>query len=411
MRIVIVAVGTTGDVLPYTGLGARLQAAGHEVAIASHAPFESTVRACGLEFHPLPMDLRAELQSAQGQDALRASAAGTAGNLRIYARHLPAMGLAIEAAAQKADLLMLSTMAWLGIHVAEGLGVPSMGVYLQPLDPAAEIPPWPLTSRSLGPWGNRAAASALRVLGLLPFRRVISDLRARHGLAPIGPARLFARLDQQRWPIFYGVSPTVLPQPRDWPAHRRVVGYWWPQPLPDQAPPADLVDFLSAGPAPVVVGLGSMPPRQAEQVLDAFRSALHRAKLRAVVQSGWAGLDAAADDDLFTVGEVAHDWLFPQAAAVVHHAGAGTTAAGLRAGVPAVPLPLAADQPFWASRLVMLGVAPAALPLRRIDSPALAAALTAVTSDPAYRTRARAVAARIADEDGAGAVVRAVEEL
>ena len=73
MRIVIVAVGTWGDVAPYTGLGTRLQTAGHEVAIAAHAPFEAMVRERGLGFRPLPMDVRDELGSAQGQQVLRTS--------------------------------------------------------------------------------------------------------------------------------------------------------------------------------------------------------------------------------------------------------------------------------------------------------------------------------------------------
>lgn len=63
-----------------------------------------------------------------------------------------------------------------------------------------------------------------------------------------------------------------------------------------------------------------------------------------VVQTGWAGLDAR-DDAVLTIGDAPHDWLFPRMAAVVHHMGAGTTGAGLRAGVPAVGLPAFGDAP------------------------------------------------------------------
>lgn len=96
--------------------------------------------------------------------------------------------------------------------------------------------------------------------------------------------------------------------------------------------------------------------------------ALRAAGLRGVIQRGWSGLEADGDD-MLTVGELPHAALFPQTAAVVHHAGAGTTAAALRAGVPAVPLPLQLDTGFWAARLTALGVAPRAVPLRTRSPP------------------------------------------
>ena len=140
--------------------------------------------------------------------------------------------------------------------------------------------------------------------------------------------------------------------------------------------------------------------------------ALRRAGLRGVIQRGWGGLEAEGDsDDVLTIDEVPHSALFPRTAAVVHHAGAGTTAAGLRAGVPAVPVPIQFDEGFWAARLVGLGVAPCAVPLRRLTADTLAPALVRATRDPGYRERARALGARIRGEDGVTPVVDAVNRL
>jgi UDP:flavonoid glycosyltransferase YjiC (YdhE family) len=201
----------------------------------------------------------------------------------------------------------------------------------------------------------------------------------------------------------------VVPQPADWPEWNHTVGYWWPAPDPDFTPAPELVDFLAAGPAPVYLGFGSMPA-DAGTLSALIRTALLKSRLRAVVHAGWAGLTVAGDNVL-TVSDVPHDWLFPQMAAVVHHAGAGTTAAGLRAGVPAVPVPFMVDQPFWAQRLERLGVTPGRIPFRRLSPDRLAAALTEATGNPRYRERAATVAGQLAREDGAAGVLTVMDRI
>jgi UDP:flavonoid glycosyltransferase YjiC (YdhE family) len=114
---------------------------------------------------------------------------------------------------------------------------------------------------------------------------------------------------------------------------------------------------------------------------------------------------------MFTVGEVPHSILFPRTAAVVHHAGAGTTAAGLRAGVPAVPVPVQFDEGFWAARLVALGVAPGTLSPRGLRAERLAPALVRATTDPAFRRRARNLAERLSAEDGVAPVAETLTRL
>ena len=135
-----------------------------------------------------------------------------------------------------------------------------------------------------------------------------------------------------------------------------------------------------------------------------------RAGVRAVVQSGWAELGPSGDD-ILVVGDLPHDWLFPRTAAVVHHAGAGTTGAGLRAGVPAVPVPVLVDQPFWADRLHRLGVAPHPLPLRELTADTLTDALRTCLDRPAFRDRAAELARRVRADDGPAGVLSVVSKL
>jgi sterol 3beta-glucosyltransferase len=408
MRIVIVAIGSVGDVAPYTGLGGRLAADGHRVAIAGYARFADLVQRTGLEFRPLPGDAHTMLSSSEGQRWLRTGTGlrGMTRMFRLLAQEVRALNRGMVDAAEGADLLLLSMTATTGYHVAEALDIPSMGVYLQPLMPTRAYPPSVVTPPGwAGGWANRALGVGVLTAMGVQFNGVIADLRADLRL-PRLTAR-DARTRMARWPILHGYSPTVLPRPDDWPDVLRVCGYWWPEPDLGWTPPADLTAFLADGPAPVYIGFGSMNPDRAADVAAMAADTLRRLGLRGLFQSGWAGLKVTGDD-MLTVDAVPHHWLFPRTAAVVHHGGAGTVAAALRAGVPSLALPVIADQRFWADRLTALGVGPATVPLRRITATELTDAVRALTTEKGYRTRATEIAATIEAEDGAGTAAAAL---
>lgn len=412
MRVLMVTAGSWGDVAPYLGLGLRLRADGHEVALATHARFGEPVRAYGLEFRPLPTDPLRQLNSAGGRElasAATAQAELTRG-LRLVRSFLPHLAEGMwEAAQQGTDVLLTSALADpLCGPIAEALRVPRLGAYLQPIAPTGAFAPLALGGRrSLGPYGNLWAARALRSLTSHAFAPAVIRLRRRLGL-PHRACGAAGRAPRSRT-IHHGFSPRVVSPPRDWPAHLKVCGYWWPPRPAGWRPDRRLVEFLRAGPAPVFVGFGSFVAADATRLAALVMEALRIAGLRGVVQAGWSGLHAQGND-MLAVSEVPHDWLFPRMAAVVHHAGAGTTAAGLRAGVPAVPVPGQLDEHFWAARLVALGSAPTQIPYQRLTAPRLACALRRAVDDPAFRARTGHIAARLADEDGAAPVLSVLEK-
>ncbi|MEU5253835.1 glycosyltransferase [Streptomyces longwoodensis] len=397
-------VGSRGDVAPFTGVGHGLVRAGHEVTLVTHARFAPLVRGSGVGFHALPVDPRAELESARGR-GLHRSGSGAGKLLRAAGLARSLVGRITDdliAAARTSDLLLLSaSVAPLGQAVAAGLRLPSLVLPLQPVTATREFAPPLLGGGSYGALGNRLAGRGLERTVRWVFGPALPALRAR-----LGPAAAFGPTPGR---LLHGFSPQVVPRPRDWAPGLEVTGYWWPHDHVTRLPPA-VREFLDAGPPPVFVGLGSATVPDPGRLSATVVRALRRAGLRGIVQRGWAGLTADGDD-LLTVDEVPHALLFPETAAVVHHCGAGTTAAGIRAGVPAVPVPVQFDEGFWADRLVRLGVAPRALPLRRLTADTLAAALTRATGDPAHRERAARLAARVRAEDGVGRVVAAVERL
>jgi sterol 3beta-glucosyltransferase len=400
MQVLMITPGTRGDVAPMAGLGSRLRALGFDVAIAANAAYAPLVSAAGCEHRELPGDMSHLVSPAPpGKKA-------TGADLRRYMRELgDYMDLAatgtLAAAEAGADVMMANAIAPYAYDVAEALGVPSIGAHLQPAEPSTAYPPVLLaTARSLGPSGNKLLGSLISA-GKAPYDAPSARIRKVLGL----PKRARSASERARrkanHPVLHGISPTVFPRPADWRSGLTMTGYWWPEAEPGWQPSAELVEFLADGPPPVFIGFGSSAALDADFMLDTA----NRAGVRAVLQ----GVQGVSGPDALSVGAVPHEWLFPQMAAVVHHAGAGTIAAGLRAGVPTVSVPIYTDQPFWAARITSLGGGPQPVPYKELTTERLADAITQATTTPAYAARARQLATALAREDGTAPVVTALQ--
>jgi UDP:flavonoid glycosyltransferase YjiC (YdhE family) len=297
--------------------------------------------------------------------------------------------------------VLVNAVAPYGSDIAEGLRIPSIGAFLQPMEPSAAYPPLTIGVRSLGGLGNRFAG-ALAQLMPASYDAACAQVRKELGLPAESRRAAQRRRRRDDQPVHHGISQAVLPRPRDWRPGLHLDGYWWPVGPPGWTPPADVVSFLAGGPPPVVITFGSTPASQAAAQVAV--TGARQAGLRVILQD--PAMKGASDDgDVLYTGHIPHEWLLPQAAAVVHHAGAGTTAAGLRAGIPAVTMPVATDQPFWAARLSALGTAPAPVRRSRMTVSRLAAAITAATTNPDYRASAQRIAGQLAREDGAAGIL------
>jgi len=216
--------------------------------------------------------------------------------------------------------------------------------------------------------------------------------------------------DWQSLPVLLGYSPSVVPPPADWPSNVHTTGYWF---LDDDAgwtPPARLLDFLAAGEPPVCIGFGSMGGRERGAWQRLLMEAIAKSGRRAIMLAGWAGL-AGGDlpDSVLELEAAPHGWLFPRMAAVVHHGGAGTTAAAFRASVPQVVVPHLADQPFWGKRVQRLGVGPRPIPRPKLTLNNLSAAMRAAATDAGMQRRAADLSELVRGEDGVSAAVGLIE--
>ena len=210
---------------------------------------------------------------------------------------------------------------------------------------------------------------------------------------------------RKRMLTLMGYSRRIVPHPEDWPEKFYTIGYWFLEEDGWEAP-AELLAFLEAGQPPISVGFGSMTGRDPKGLTELVVAAVERSGVRAVLLSGWAGLgEMDLPESVFCLARAPHGWLFPRVAAVVHHGGAGTTAAGLRAGAPSVIVPHFADQPFWGRRVHALGAGPEPIARHKLTADGLAAAIREAVTNGAMRRRAQELATRIGEEDGVGTAV------
>jgi sterol 3beta-glucosyltransferase len=221
----------------------------------------------------------------------------------------------------------------------------------------------------------------------------------------------FISLQKQKVPVLYGYSAQVLPHPEDWDVSQHVTGYWFLEPPTAWEPPKDLVHFLNAGPPPVYIGFGSMSSKKSEATADLVLQALARTGLRGVMYAGWGGLKKEQlPETVFMSDSIPHTWLFPRMAAVVHHGGVGTTAAGLAAGIPSIITPFFADQPFWGKQVYELGVGPKPIPHKRLTVDKLTEALDRVITDIEMRKKAATLGECIRAENGIVKAVNIIEQ-
>ena len=259
-------------------------------------------------------------------------------------------------------------------------------------------------------WANRAIFLAFEQAMWLATRDVLRPACEIYGLPPPRTSPALRRAVARGETLLLAYSSALLPRSREWPENVEVTGWWFLDDGSAWTPPSELERFLGDGPAPIYVGFGSMALRDRDAFLDTILRALVEVNVRAVVSAGWGGL---THGDLprfvFPLDEAPHDWLFPRMAAIVHHGGAGTTGAALRAGKPSVVTPFIVDQFAWARQLAACGLAPAPLPHRAFTAEALAAAIRTALGDGAMRERAAAIGVTVRAENGLARAVAAIE--
>lgn len=411
-QISILTDGTRGDVQPYLALGVGLQQVGYTVKLAAPARFEDWIRSYGIEFAPIsnnPQKIIDHPEFQQYKDNLFSSLLGLP---KLIGSVFTKMMDNMWKETQGADVILMTPVFYGAYSSAEKLGIPVLLSSPFPVHPTREFPGWGLRSQlSLGETYNRYSQITFEIFINLLISIPLSKWRKKTlGLPPLSFKGALNSMRSQQIPHLFGYSPTILPQPKDWPSYCHTTGYWVLDAPQDWQAPKDLVKFIESGPKPISIGFGSMRDNDPERITQIVLEALDMTNQRAVLISGWGKLGKTKlPDTAYQIDSVPHTWLFPRVSAVIHHGGAGTTGAGLSAGVPSILIPFGFDQFHWASRVVKLGVGPKSLPIKKLTAKSLAASIQETLTNKDMQVKAAALGSKIREEDGVAQAVRIIQ--
>lgn len=415
IQIAIFGAGSQGDIQPCIRLGKGLQQAGIHVSLATPQNYAGLIEGEGLSFLPLRGDVQQVMSSETGQRFIESGGANPLSSILAMRKMLGPIAVQMAedllSATRSADaLITLAVFAPFGKTVAEILDIPLFLLEPTPVLPSGEFPApgWPI-QKNMGRLLNRLSGFAMLEVIWQWYRPFVNQFRQRFALPRLSGSGFRHILVST--PLLGAYSPTIIPQPRDWPPNVHITGYWFQDQEKEWHPPVELETFLEKGATPVYVGFGSMAGRNPERFARIVIEALQKSGKRGVLATGWGGMNVVeVPESVFVLDAAPHGWLFPYMAAVAHHGGAGTTAEGLRAGKPTLIVPFIVDQLFWGKRIQALGVGVEPIAAKRLTADRLAAAIQQASSDPQLNQQAKKIGMAIRSEDGIGNAVKIVRQ-
>jgi UDP:flavonoid glycosyltransferase YjiC (YdhE family) len=434
LNVVIQVVGSRGDVQPFVALGKILKNTyGHRVRLATHPNFKGFVQENGLEFFNIggdPSRLMAFMVKNPGLvPGFRNLLSGEVGQRRRdVAEYIQGCwrscyqagdGMGVLRATDDdhseeptarpfvADCIIANPPSFAHIHCAEKLGIPLHIMFTMPYSPTQAFahPLANIQSSNADPQlTNYISYGMIEVLSWQVLGEIINRFRAKClGLDPVSLIWAPGMLQRLKVPHTYCWSPALIPKPKDWGPHISISGFYFLDLASNYTPAPDLQAFLDAGPPPVYIGFGSIVLDDPNAMTKLIFEAVKKTGQRVLLSKGWGGIGAdelRSPNDVFILESVVpHDWLFKHVSCVVHHGGAGTTAAGITAGRPTLVVPFFGDQPFWGAMVARAGAGPDPIPHKQLTAEKLADAINFCLK-PKSRERAQELAGRIAMERG-----------
>jgi sterol 3beta-glucosyltransferase len=412
MLITILTIGSRGDVQPYIALAVELKKAGQRVRVATFENFGSFVTDHKLELYPIQGDISKIASSNFLQDAHQAD---NPFKFLLSFNKLKSLVFDLQKdfleACKGSDAIVYHPGVSIGYFIAQHFKVPGILATPFPMTPTRTYPSLIFYDKlhlggSVNFITHKIFEQIMWMVSSAPIKRF---WKQEFGHAPKGFSQPYGRQTTRRYPTITSCSNYVFPKPDDWPEHVHNTGYWFLD-EPDWIPPEDLLYFLEKGQPPVYVGFGSIGnPAEAAQTTDIVIRALALSGQRGILAMGWSGMSKVDQipNNIFVLESAPHSWLFPRMSAVVHHGGAGTTAAGLRAGVPNIVVPFSNDQFAWGRRVYELGAGPKPIPRKQLTAEKLSDTIQFALADE-IRNTAKDLGKKIQSENGAAIAAKII---
>ncbi|KAJ5766124.1 uncharacterized protein N7511_003740 [Penicillium nucicola] len=434
LNIVIQVIGSRGDIQPFVAIGKELQTHGHRVRLATHLSFRDFVLESGLEFFNIggdPEELMAFMVKNPGllpglntirSGAIRKRRADMKAIIHGCWRSCIETGDGTDLHQIKEDLwndtvdyrrrpfvadaIIANPPSLAHIHCAQRLGIPLHMMFTMPWSPTQSFshPLAVLNQSSCKPTvANFVSYAVVDMMIWEGLGDIVNSWRkkalALDELDTITAPSLIHRLQVS---YSYLWSPALLPKPKDWPENIDICGFSFLPSKSDYEPPKEIAEFLKAGPAPIYVGFGSIVVDDQATLTNIIFEAIRNSGQRALVSKGWGNLGADnvdVPDNILIIGSVPHDWLFQQVSCVIHHGGAGTTAAGLALACPTIIVPFFGDQQFWGSIVARAGAGPMPIPHKQLTAEKLTEAIRSAL-EPSTKEKAQKISNEMKTESG-----------
>ena len=401
LRITCLTIGSRGDVQPYIALCKRLLEEGHRPKIATHAEFKDWVTKHGIEFATVDGD-PAELMRICVENGMFTYSFLREASVK-FRGWIDELLTSAWKACQDTDILVESPSAMAGIHIAEALGIPYFRAFAMPWTRTRAYPhAFAVPEHKMG--------GAYNYITYVMFDNIFWKATAgqinRWRMKELGlRSTSLDKLQPNKVPFLYNFSPLVVVPPLDFSDWIRVTGYWFLDEASDWSPPDALIDFIARARADekkvVYIGFGSIVVSDPAALTKTVVESVLKADIRCILSKGWSdrlgNQDATVAEmplprEIHQITSAPHDWLFKQIDAAVHHGGAGTTGASLRAGLPTVIKPFFGDQFFFGSRVEDLGVG---ICMKKVNVSVFSRALWEVTHSQRMITKAQMLGEQI----------------
>ena len=404
MHLTLLAAGSRGDIQPFVALGVALKMAGYTVRLTASENFKAFVEGYGLEVHSLAGDVTGVASNPAIRDALQAdNPLKVIRSFNVLKRYAFEMQKDLYAACEGAAAVIYHPGVSVGYVAAQAAGIPSILATPFPMTPTKDYPALVFYRSRFGKSANRLSHKLFEQIMWRTSKGPVKQFwQQTFGGLPEAFTNPFPKQQTAAQPTLVACSEHVFPHPADWPEHVYTTGYWFLEPKRDWKPPRTLQAFLEQGPPPVYAGFGSVSdPTTAAKTTACVLEALERSGQRGILASGWQGMTRpeSLPEHVYMLESAPHSWLFPQTAAVIHHGGAGTTAAGFRAGVPSIIVPHSVDQFAWGARAYELGVGVKPIPKKKLDAERLARAISEALA-PEVKSAAAFLGQKIRAENG-----------